>query len=105
MFDAKLTASTGANGLPRCDMEIGGKVFRVTTAAEDVGGPSRGPHQHLGMDHIGFHVDSLDEAVADLNRLGVEFSIAPRTVRPGVKIAFIRAPDGVTVELMENNEP
>ena len=104
MFGAKLIPSTGANGLPRCDVDINGQIFRVTTAEPDVRGPAPGPHQQRGVDHIGLHVEDMDTTAAELERLGVEFAIAPKTVRPGVKIAFISAPDGVTIELVQSNE-
>ncbi len=104
MFDAKITISTGANGLPRCDVDINGQIIRVTTAAGDAGGPASGPHQQLGLDHIGLRVDNMDDAAARLEQRGVEFSRAPSTPRPGVRIAFIRAPDGVSIELVESDE-
>ena len=56
---------------------------------------------HLGLDHFGLRVDNLEEAVAELKRQGATFTTEPRTIRPGVKIAFIQCPDNVRVELLE----
>jgi catechol 2,3-dioxygenase-like lactoylglutathione lyase family enzyme len=58
---------------------------------------------HLGLDHFGFRVDNVDEAVADLKRRGAEIAVEPRTIRPGVRIAFVRAPDDVRIELLQRD--
>ena len=42
-----------------------------------------------------------DEAVAELKRRGADFMMEPRAIRPGVRIAFVRAPDNVRIELLE----
>ena len=43
----------------------------------------------------------MDEAVAELKRRGADFMMKPRAIRPGVKIAFVRVPDNVRIELLE----
>ena len=39
--------------------------------------------------------------VAELKTKGAEFTKEPTTVRPGVRIAFIRGPEGVSIELLD----
>ena len=56
---------------------------------------------HYGLDHFGLRVDSLEEAVADLKARGVEFAVEPRATPAGLKIAFLRGPEGVRIELVE----
>jgi catechol 2,3-dioxygenase-like lactoylglutathione lyase family enzyme len=46
-------------------------------------------------------VDKLDEALAELSGKGVDVISGPTTVRPGLLIAFVRAPDDVRIELLE----
>ena len=46
-------------------------------------------------------VDNLDEAAAELKARGATLMTDPRTIRPGVRIAFIEAPDHVPIELLE----
>ena len=55
----------------------------------------------MGLDHFGLRVDDMDAAVAELKRRGAHFSVEPRTIRPGVRIAFVQAPDNVRIELLE----
>lgn len=53
--------------------------------------------------HFAFGVPDLDAARDELARHGVEFSRGPYQVREGgSRIAFIRDPDGVELELIES---
>jgi catechol 2,3-dioxygenase-like lactoylglutathione lyase family enzyme len=57
------------------------------------------PHQ--GIEHIGLQVSDMAEAVASLKSKGVRFTVEPKSPRPGLHIAFLAAPDGVTVEILQ----
>ena len=48
-------------------------------------------------------MDNLAEAAADLKAKGAEFASEPRDLRPGLKIAFVRAPGDVRIELLERS--
>jgi catechol 2,3-dioxygenase-like lactoylglutathione lyase family enzyme len=55
-----------------------------------------------GVDHFGFGVEGdFDGYCAGLEAAGVEFSLGPTDVNPTTRIAFIRAPDGVSIELLQ----
>ncbi len=58
---------------------------------------------HLGLDHFGFRVENLDEAAKELKERGAEFAVEPYQLRPGLKIAFVRAPGDVRIELLERS--
>ena len=51
--------------------------------------------------HIGFRVDDMDAAADELKAKGVNFLQEPTQIRPGVRIAYIEAPDKVRIELCE----
>lgn len=59
---------------------------------------------HLGMDHLSFTVPHLDAACRDLKAKGVEFLMEPHEMRPGVRVAYVKAPDNVRIELLERRE-
>ncbi len=99
MFDAKIIESVQTDGQPRIDLDIGGLVIFIAKADEAV--PEGPVDPHLGLDHFGLRVDNLAEAVADLKSKGAEFSMEPKDLRPGLKIAFVRAPGDVRIELLE----
>ena len=58
---------------------------------------------YRGLDHFGLSVSGIDAIAADLKAKGVEFTREPTTVRPGVRVCFIRAPEGVSIELLDRN--
>ncbi|HLF05317.1 MAG TPA: VOC family protein [Dehalococcoidia bacterium] len=101
MFDAKIIESVQSDGQPRIDLDINGLAVFIARVAPEVNMPPSPADPHLGLDHFGFRVDNLDEAVADLKRRGAEFAVEPYNIRPGVRIAFVRAPDDVRIELLE----
>ncbi|HMK66036.1 MAG TPA: VOC family protein [Thermodesulfobacteriota bacterium] len=55
-----------------------------------------------GTDHFGFRVDAdFDAFCSDLKNKGVNFSLEPMDFTPTIRIAFIDAPDGVSIELLQ----
>lgn len=103
MFDAKIIESVQSDGQKRIDLDLNGLTIFIARVPPEADVPSGPVEPHLGLDHFGLRVDNLDEAVIDLKRRGAEFAIAPRTIRPGVRIAFLRAPDDVRIELLERS--
>ena len=54
-----------------------------------------------GADHFGFNVQGdFDAFCAGLRAKGVNFSMEPTDINPATRIAFIDAPDGVSIELL-----
>jgi lactoylglutathione lyase len=92
---------TMQQGTPRIDLKLGGaNIFVAPVKAGDgVNPPPTTPYQ--GLDHFGLTVTGIDAIAADLKAKGVEFTKEPVTIRPGVRICFIRAPEGVSIELLE----
>ena len=94
---------TMQQGKPRIDLKLGGaNVFIAqVTSGDGVNPPPTTPYQ--GLDHFGLTVSGIDAICADLKAKGVEFTREPTTVRPGTRVAFLRAPEGVSIELLERN--
>ena len=101
MFDAKILESIQSDGQSRIDLDIGGLIIFIAKADENT--PPGPVEPHLGLDHFGLRVDNLAEAAADLKAKGAEFASEPRDLRPGLKIAFVRAPGDVRIELLERS--
>jgi catechol 2,3-dioxygenase-like lactoylglutathione lyase family enzyme len=54
-----------------------------------------------GVDHFGFQVqDEFDGFCNDLKKKGVTFTLEPMDFNPTTRIAYIAAPDGVSIELV-----
>ena len=94
---------TMQQGKPRIDLQLGGaKVFIAQVADGDgVNPPPVTPYQ--GLDHFGLTVSGIDAICAELKSKGVEFTREPTTVRPGTRVAFQRAPEGVSIERLDRN--
>lgn len=58
-----------------------------------------------GTDHFGFRVEGdFDGFCGDLKKNGVKFTVDPMDFGPTARIAFIEAPDGVSIELVHRKE-
>jgi lactoylglutathione lyase len=100
MFGAKILESVQSDGKRRIDLDINGlSIFILRVPLEQ----DLPPGPRLGLDHFGFLVPNLDETAARLKSLGAEFAEEPRTLRPGVRIAYVRAPENVRIELVERS--
>ena len=105
-FEQKLGAEvvrTMQEGKPRIDLKLGGANIFIAPVApgEGVNPPPTTPYQ--GLDHFGLTVSNIDAVVAELKAKGAEFTRETTTVRPGVRVAFLRGPEGVSIELLDRN--
>ncbi len=102
MFGAEVVR-TMQQGKPRIDLKLGGvDIFIAPVATGDGVNPApTTPYQ--GLDHFGLRVSGIDAIVAELKAKGAEFTKEPTTVRPGVRVAFLRGPEGVSIELLDRN--
>lgn len=105
MFGAEVLESVQSDGQPRIDLNLHDlTIFLARVTEEGVNDfPSAPAAPYLGLDHFGLRVDDLDAAYAQLKERGATFTTEPRTIRPGVKIAFIQCPDNVRIELLERS--
>ena len=55
----------------------------------------------LGLRHLAFHVENMDEAVAWLNSRGVETEPVRNDTVNGGRFTFFKDPDGLPLELHE----
>ena len=83
---------------PRIDLKLGGANIFI---AESPGHNEPPAIPYRGLEHFGLTVDNLDSVAAELKAKGCEFTKEPTTVRPGVRVAFLRAPQGVSIELLD----
>jgi catechol 2,3-dioxygenase-like lactoylglutathione lyase family enzyme len=102
MLGAEVVRTT-QQGKPRIDVMLGGaKVFIApVTPGDGVNAPPQTPYQ--GLDHFGLRVTGLDDIVADLKTKGVIFTKEPHVPRPGIKVCFLRGPQGISIELLERD--
>jgi lactoylglutathione lyase len=103
MLGAEVIRTT-QQGKPRIDLKLGGgNIFLAPVKSGDgVNAPPVTPYQ--GLDHFGLTVKDIDAVAAEIKAKGVEFTKEPTTIRPGVRICFIRGPQGISIELLERDK-
>jgi lactoylglutathione lyase len=102
MLGAEVIRST-QQGAARIDIKLGGaKIFLApVTPGDGVNAPPVTPYQ--GLDHFGLLVSGIDAVAAELKAKGVEFTQEPHVPRPGIKICFLRGPQGISIELLDRD--
>ena len=98
---AKIVMSYEVLGAPQVIIAVGGTtiIIRGRRPKEQ---PSKKPGLQWGLDHFGFKVaGDFDGFCDELKKKGVTFTMDPVDFSPGLRIAFIQAPDGVSIELLQ----
>ena len=103
MFGAKLIKSVMSNGIERTDMELGGGSVFIAQAPSDAELSDRPEGSYVGLDHLGLRVRNIDSVCAELKAKGAEFTMEPKTIRPGVRIAFVKGPQNVLIEILDRD--
>src|SRR5512137_2449491 len=65
-------------------------------------GPGKEPvdsRDHYGVTHIGIKTDDFDSAYRDLKAKGADFLGEPFEPAPGIRLVFLREPNGAILEL------
>ena len=91
-------------GAPQLYVSIGGVMILVRgeRPGEQIDGKSG---LEWGIDHFGLRVKGdFDGYCAGLRSKGVTFSLEPTDFNPTTRIAFINAPDGVSIELLNRKD-
>jgi catechol 2,3-dioxygenase-like lactoylglutathione lyase family enzyme len=88
-------------GQVRISMRLGGQTVLIAPAhPQDPTAPAPA-FPYYGLEHIGLTVDNVDNAVAELRAKGAEIALGPLTRSAGLRLAFIRGPEGIMVELVQ----
>ena len=92
---------------PRGEMaflDTGSGMLEVSCPRADISRSRDVPPHEAGMRHLTFAFDNIDPLVASLEAAGIEILEAPRpAIFTGMlrRVAFVRDPDGIIVELVE----
>ena len=82
-------------------LRLGDTILELFGVSEIRGEVISDVNEVVGYKHICLLVDSVDEEYERLSKAGVEFRILPATVQGMVRIAFLKDPDGMDIELIE----
>jgi catechol 2,3-dioxygenase-like lactoylglutathione lyase family enzyme len=101
MFGASPVFRRMVDGMLRIALDLRGLTLFIDQVPD--GTPKAPPPPYIGIEHICLAVDGLEAAAAELCRKGVTFVVEPRELRPGIRYAFIEAPDDVRIELIDRS--
>ena len=96
-----ITKSTITHGAPQITVAFGSAAIIVRGQRPAEQAAADKPGLQWGVDHFGLQVHGdFDGFCTGLRAKGVAFSLDPTDINPATRIAFINAPDGVSVELL-----
>jgi len=102
MFDAKvILRRTPGEGRRIVFLRIGDSMLELM----EMGSPSEPVDalNHLGVHHIGIKTEDFEAAYRDLKAKGATFVGEPFEPTPGIKLAFLREPNGAVIELVQRD--
>ena len=85
----------------RCTSEDGGMNVNISGARTGEKMGSGDATAHYGLEHFGLDTLDIDAEIERLKGLGAELLEGPISMPNGGKIAFIKAPDDVRLELIQ----
>lgn len=104
MFGAEVEfKSENLPGRTSARLNLNGMRIQVSDKLYPLDAPERPGDSapHMGLEHFGLEVDDFDAAMNDLKAKGAEFLMEPHEFRPGFRLAFIKAPDDVRIEILQ----
>ncbi len=99
VLGARDNGGVQVRGVLRRVVELGGLNVFIEAVPDTTASPPPAPF--MGMEHIGFAVTDLDAIETKLASHGIAFLDPIEQVRPGVRIAFVEAPEKVRIEMIE----
>lgn len=114
MFGGEIAAEQpNLRGAPQIDVRVGGMTIVIrgqrpgeqpadTKPMQQFDGYSS--HDEWGTDHFGFsYRGDLRAFCAALKQKGVCMAVEPWEFKPGLVLCYVAAPDGVSIELIQEN--
>jgi|TARA_B100002003_G_scaffold196053_1_gene186115 extradiol dioxygenase family protein len=104
-FGAVITSVRPLSTTKSIQLELDGRPLMTISGRAEGENPVPGSTEpRYGLDHFGFEVDDMAAVAARLRANGVQFNCDPWTMPSGSQVAFIVAPDQVSVELIQRPE-
>jgi catechol 2,3-dioxygenase-like lactoylglutathione lyase family enzyme len=84
-------------------LRFGTSDFKLVDPKEVPPRGAIGLDRQVGFRYVTFVIGNLTETCAELKKLGIEFVLPEKEIRPGVRIAMVKDPDGNVVEFVEKS--
>ena len=101
-FGAEITGERPLSTTKSITLGLNGQPLMTISGRAEGEDPVAGSTEpRYGLDHFGFEVDDMEEVAAHLKANGVKFNCEPWTMPSGSMVAFVVAPDEVSVEIIQ----
>ena len=101
-FGAVITSERPLSTTKSIQLAMNGQPLMTISGRAEGEDPVPGSTEpRYGLDHFGFEVDDLESAAAQLRTNDVHFICEPWTMPSGSMVAFVEAPDHVSLELIQ----
>ena len=101
-FGAVIESERPLSTTKSIQLDLNGQTLMTISGRAEGENPVPGSSEpRYGLDHFGFEVDDMDGAVARLKANGIHFICEPWTMPSGSTVAFVEAPDHVSLELIK----
>ena len=101
-FGTTITSERPLSTTKSIQLEMNGHhLMTISGRAEDEDPVAGSTEPRYGLDHFGFETDDLEGLAAQLKGNGVKFNCEPWTMPSGSMVAFVVAPDEVSLELIQ----
>ena len=103
MLGAKTVGeATFFGGAPGIRLELSGANIYIRGLRPEEQLSEDSPRDRFGFDHLGLRVSDIDELANRMKAKGVAFEVDVHESRPGTRIAFIKGPEHIRLELVES---
>jgi catechol 2,3-dioxygenase-like lactoylglutathione lyase family enzyme len=101
ILGAKLVSRPKFGGADGASLDLNGTTinFRVAGDNETVNANAAMPV--YGYHHMCVEVDDVDAAYQELTDKNIEFLVLPRNTPDNLRVAFIKGPDGIVIEILQ----
>ena len=101
-FGAAITSERPLSTTKSIQLELNGEHMMTISGRAEGEKPIAGTTEpRYGLEHFGFETDDLLQLCEGLKKNNVKFNCEPWTMPSGSMVAFVVAPDEVSVELIQ----
>lgn len=101
ILGAKLAARPKFGGADGASLDLAGTTINLRVAGENETVNADAAMPIYGYHHLCVQVEDVDAAYQELTDKNVEFVVTPRNTPDNLRVAFIKGPDGIVIEVLQ----
>ena len=98
---AQLVCRPKFGGADGASLDLNGTIINLRVAGDNETVNANATMPVYGYHHMCVEVDDVDAAYQELTDKNVEFLVTPRNTPDNLRVAFIKGPDGIVIEVLQ----